>query len=321
MNQTTGVLIAIALGVLLIATLVLFIIPEPAERAIVATDRIDVAVLDFNNSSSWSGIEDTLRGRIESRLVNAEEISVYSRTQLDAILLEQALSASGMIDPTTAIEIGQLTGANKLVTGSVYGVNTSSEETTVCEQWQNGECVSEVPATVYATTVFAQVEVVDTQTGLIERSLDLSGADSTTVKSDVSFGGFDSLLANAASDIADGVAYALTTTYTRELRYGLYEQVEAKREGYVGSGQTSRFSTGDTVHLIVHFTRIMESDWFDVAWISPDGTEIATQQDVVSDGDWRHYTFKLSDLATGRYRVRATINSAVAFDDPFVLVP
>ena len=321
MNQTTGVLVAIAVGVLLIATLILFIIPEPPERAIVATDRVDVAVLDFANSSSWPGVGETLRSRVESRLVNAAGISVYSRAQLDAILLEQALSSSGMIDPTTAIEIGQLTGANKLITGSVYAVNTRSEATTVCVEWANGQCVNEVPATTYAATVLAQVQVVDTRTGLIEQSLELSGTDATTVRSGTTFGGFDSLFANASADIADSLSYALTATYTRELRYGLYEQVKTKREGYVGSGQTTRFSSTDTAYLIVHFTRVAASDLFDVAWIAPDGTELVTQQDVVFDGSWRLYELDLSGLTAGRYRVSGTINGVSAFDDPFVIVP
>ena len=119
MNDSSGILIAIALGVVLIASLLFFLIPEPSEQAVIATERLDVAVLAFRNSSTWTGVEETLRSRVESRLVNSPGIDVSSRTQLDALLIEAALTAGGMLGPTTAMESGTLTGVSKLITASV----------------------------------------------------------------------------------------------------------------------------------------------------------------------------------------------------------
>jgi hypothetical protein len=317
MNEQTGLLIALAIGVVLIASLFFFLIPEPSERAVVATERLDVAVLGLRNSSSWPGVEETLRGRIETKLVNESGISVYSRTQLDALLMERALTGTGMIDPTTAVEIGTLTGVSKLITGTVYGVDTRSDATTICVAWQDGNCVEEAAATRYSASILAQVEVIDTQTGRIEQSVDVSGADSATVREGNIFGGFDSLLASGADQIAGRVADTLTSTYTRELRYGLYRSAEPKRSGYVGHDPTLRFSVGEEAHLIVHFTRVQSSDTFDLSWIDPSGTAIETVEDVVSNGEWRDYTLSLEGLAPGRYHVQGEIAGTSAFDAPF----
>ncbi len=320
MDDSTGLLIALVIGVLLVATLLVFVVPEPSERAVITSERLDVAVLPFTNSSSWPGVEGTLAGRIETRLVNASGIDVYSRAQLDALLMENALTQTGFIDPSTAVEIGTLTGVNKLITGAVYAVDSNARETTICVAWEDGDCAEEAPATEYSVRIRAQVEVVDTRTGLIERALDVQGANSTTLRSGSLFGGFDSLLATAATSIAGDVESALTAAYTKEIRYGLYRSVEPKREGYVGKDPTSRFSTSDdAIHLIVHFTRIGQSDVFDLVWLGPDQSTVSRVEDVVSAGEWRHYRIDPAGLASGRYRAHGTLNGAEAFNEPFTI--
>jgi curli biogenesis system outer membrane secretion channel CsgG len=322
MNETTGILIAVAIGLLLAATLLLLMVPEPPERAVIATERLDVAVLAFRNSSSWAGAEETLSSRIEAKLVNAPGINVFSRTQLDTLLIERALSTTGLIDPATAVEIGTLTGVSKLITGTVYAVDTQAEDTTLCVAWENGICTENVPAKRYTARTMAQIEIVDTQTGRIERAVDVAGADDTTVRSDIAFGGFDSLLVTASNTIADQVLGAVTSAYTRELRYGLYKEVESKRNGYVGTGATNRFSQRDgAVHLITHFTRVKDKDSFDLEWLTPEGTSQLRVEDIVSAGTWRHYQLEVTDLASGRYRVQGFLNGTLAFDEPFTVSP
>jgi hypothetical protein len=321
MNETAGILIAIAIGLVLAATLLFLVVPEPPERAVIATERLDVAVVTFRNSSSWPGVEETLTSRVEAKLVNAPGINVFSRAQLDALLVERALSTTGFIDPTTAAEIGTLTGVSKLITGTTYAVDTETQDTTLCVAWENGICTQEVPAKRYAARTLAQIEVVDTRTGRIEQAVDVAGADDTTVRADVAYGGFDSLLVTACNKIADQVLAALTSAYTRELRYGLYKEVEAKRNGYVGKDPTSRFSPDDDVHLIVHFVRIKDKDAFDLVWLAPDGAAMERVEDVISERDWRLYRFGLFGLGPGRYRVQGFINGTLAFEEPFTVSP
>jgi len=321
MNQTTAVWIAIAIGVALIAALVFLVVPEPANRAVIATERLDVAVLSMTNGSTWPGAGEVVRAKIETRLVNAAGINVFSRAQLDALLVEHALSVSGVIHPTTAIQIGSLTGVSKLVTGTVYGVETRSEETTVCVAWDGTNCTRTVPATRYTARIFGQVQVINAQTGRIERAVDVEGTDSVTVQAGNTFGGFDALISRSADGMASDVASIFTSDYTREFRYGLYRSVEAKGEGYVGKEETNRFRRGDEANLIVHFTRVRNDETFDLLWIGPDGSPVEHVEDVVSERDWRWYRLPLADLPPGRYAVRGLLNGLPAFEKPFTIAP
>lgn len=321
-NDSTTILVALAIGALLLVGLFALVIPEPAERAVVATDRLDVAVLGFGNSSAWPSVGETVRARCETRLVNTPGINVFSRTRLDALLTEQRLGEAGLIDQATAARIGSLIGVNKLVTGSVYSVQTALEETTVCEEWSDGDCIASVPATLHSVRVLAQVEVLNAHTGQIERAVDAAGSDGLLVKQGTLFSGFDPLVAVAADQIADQVASLLTGAYTRELRYDLYHAVRPKRHGFVGSDASRRFSsTAGAAQLVVHFTRIDEHTAFSVRWLGPDGQILEQTEDIVSPGDWRNYTFDLSDRSPGRYEVTGTLAELAMFRAPFAVTP
>lgn len=322
MNDTTGVLIAIAIGVAIVAALFFLIIPEPAQRAVIATERLDVALLKFSNSSAWLGADETVRARIETKLVNTSGITVFSRTRLDELLTEQMLGEVGLIDSATAARIGSLTGVTKLVTGVVYGIETRSEETTVCEEWKDGSCVRSTPATRYTVRVLGQVEVLNAQTGQIEQAEDMEGSASTTVKQGNTFAGYESLIAQSADGIASDVATLLTSTYTRELRYGLYRSYKTKRNGYVGQDETTRFSSADgQAYLIVHFTRVRRDDGFRLVWIDPAGNVAKEVDDIVRDGDWRLYRLDLAGLPSGRFLIKGTLNGINAFEKAFILNP
>jgi curli biogenesis system outer membrane secretion channel CsgG len=322
MDESASILIAVVVGVFLIAALMFLYIPEPSNSVLVADTRFDVAILEFRNSSTWFGIEETVRSRAEAKLVNTSAIDVFSRAQLDALLIERALDASGLIDAATAVEIGSLAGVSKLITGSVYAVDTRSDETTVCTEWTGGQCVTRVPGIEYSARVLVQIEVIDVETGLIERVFDLEGSESVSLPAESTFGGFDMLLANAASEIADEVSRTLTSYYFRDLRYGLYSEVEEKRGGFVGRGKTDRFSVSDgTAYLIVHFTQMESRELFDVDWVTSSGETIQRDEDLVGEGNWRLYSLALAGLAPGRYFVRATLSGTLAFQQPFTVSP
>ncbi len=322
MNDTVAVLVGLALVVVLVATMMIFVIPEPSNRAIVATDRLDLAVLGFRNSTSWDGADETLRARVESRLVNAQGISVFSRSELDSLLAEQMMSETGMIDAATAVRIGSLTGVNKLVTGVVYGVEWREDETTVCLSWSDGVCTEEGPGIRYSVRVAAQVSVVNTATGLIERSFDQTASDTSTLPAGSTFGGHSTLLASAADQIAQSVTSALSASYTRELRYGLYAEYEPKRDGFVGQREATRFSASDgRIYLIVHIVRSQANEYFDVEWTHSTQDVSYRTEDVVSSGDWRLYPFDVSQAVPGRYTVRGVLQGAEAFSVPFTVTP
>jgi len=320
MDDSASILIAVVIGVLLIATLMFLYVPEPPNSASVSDTQFDVAILGFRNSSTWDGIEETVRSRAEAKLANSPGIDVFSRAELDALLIERAISAAGAIDAASAIEIGSLAGVTKLITGSVYAVDTRSDETTVCVDWSGGQCVTRVPGVKYSVRVLAQIEVIDVATGQIERAFDLDGSDSISLPAESSFGGFDALLANAATEIADDIAWMLTSTYFRMMRYGLYAEAQEKRGGYVGRRETDRFSASqDTVRLVVHFTSMEDREPFDVDWTTSSGEIIRRDEDIVGEGDWRLYTLDLSGFEAGRYFVRTALSGILAFQEPFTV--
>ncbi|TFH08293.1 MAG: hypothetical protein E4H08_08035 [Candidatus Atribacteria bacterium] len=320
MDDSTAVLVGLIVVVILVATLMFFVIPEPAHRAVIATDRLDLAVLNFKNGSTWDGADETVRARVEGALVNAPGINVFSRSQLDTLLAEQMLSQSGLIDAATAVALGSLTGVSKLITGTVTGVDTRADATSICLSWENGACSQEVPGTRYSVQILSQISVVNTTTGLIERSVNATGSDSITLPAETTFGGFDSLLANAATQIADSITSSLSAAYTRELRYGLYTGYQERREGFIGMDESAHFSASDEeIFLIVHITRAQAGELFDVVWSDSMASFDKQVEDVVSDDDWRLYSLDVSSLSAGRYFVRGALNGTEVFEIPFTV--
>ncbi len=57
----------------------------------------------------------------------SQQFRITERAELDKVLTEQNLATSGRIEPSTAAEVGQITGAEFIVLGSVseFGVNTT----------------------------------------------------------------------------------------------------------------------------------------------------------------------------------------------------
>lgn len=85
--------------------------------------KIRVAVMDFQNNSTWSWWGDRLgeaaNDEFVTQLVNSGQFSVIERQKLQAILGEQSLGASGAVQASTAAKIGKLLGVQVIFTGSI----------------------------------------------------------------------------------------------------------------------------------------------------------------------------------------------------------
>ena len=85
--------------------------------------RVRVAVLGFENNSSWGYWGDQLgeaaADEMITQLVNSGRFSVIERRQLDAIIAEQNLGQSGRINPATASQIGEVLGVQVVLMGSI----------------------------------------------------------------------------------------------------------------------------------------------------------------------------------------------------------
>ncbi len=86
-----------------------------------------VAVMDFDFSSisnpsilsSFPGIAKGTSDMLVNSLVNTGAYSVIERSQIEAILAEQNLGASGAVNVSTAAEIGKILGVKYIILGSV----------------------------------------------------------------------------------------------------------------------------------------------------------------------------------------------------------
>jgi curli biogenesis system outer membrane secretion channel CsgG len=88
-----------------------------------AAEKPRVGVLRFTNETSagwWSGnMGRELQDMLASELVSTKAFHVLERKELDAVLGEQNLGASGRVDKKTAARIGKIKGAKYLVSSTV----------------------------------------------------------------------------------------------------------------------------------------------------------------------------------------------------------
>jgi len=94
-----------------------------ASNSEAAGKKIRVAVMNFANNSTWSYWGDRLgeaaNDEFTTQLVNSGQFTVIERAQLQSILQEQGLGASGAVSTSTAPKIGKLLGVQVIFTGSI----------------------------------------------------------------------------------------------------------------------------------------------------------------------------------------------------------
>jgi curli biogenesis system outer membrane secretion channel CsgG len=96
-----------------------------------AEEKPRIGVLRFTNNTSagwWSGsMGHELQDMLASELASTKAFQVLERKEINAVLGEQNLGASGRVDPATRAKIGKLKGAKYLVSGTVsaFEHNTS----------------------------------------------------------------------------------------------------------------------------------------------------------------------------------------------------
>ena len=80
-----------------------------------------VAVLPFANNSQTSKLDEMEIGfaeLLQAALAEVPEVRLVERQAIEKILSEQNLTEHGLVDAVTAIQIGRLAGASRLITGS-----------------------------------------------------------------------------------------------------------------------------------------------------------------------------------------------------------
>lgn len=80
-----------------------------------------VAVLAFRNLSPsvrLAPMESGFADVLQANLGALEDVRLVEREQIYAVLAQQSLSLSGLVDPETALKVGRLVGADRLIYGS-----------------------------------------------------------------------------------------------------------------------------------------------------------------------------------------------------------
>jgi curli biogenesis system outer membrane secretion channel CsgG len=96
-----------------------------------AAEKPRIGVLRFTNQTHagwWSGnMGVELQDMLASELASTKAFQVLERKEINAVLGEQDLGASGRVDPKTRAKLGKIKGAKYLVAGTVsaFEENTS----------------------------------------------------------------------------------------------------------------------------------------------------------------------------------------------------
>jgi len=115
MNKMLGFMCAAVLATLCV---------EAQENAAVTNKPIPSAILPFaERGSAVRGYGEKVSDLLFAALAEQPDIWLVDRQDLEKVMSEHELSASGMVDPAQAVKIGSLTGAKVLITGSVLDVD------------------------------------------------------------------------------------------------------------------------------------------------------------------------------------------------------
>ena len=82
-------------------------------------ERLGIAVLPFQNMGASKNLGEIILDKMITVLWNQDRFKVMERAALNQVLAEQSLGQSGVVDATTAAEIGKGIGVDAIVIGSV----------------------------------------------------------------------------------------------------------------------------------------------------------------------------------------------------------
>jgi len=146
-----------------------------------ADEKIRLGVLRFTNQTSagwWSAsVGNELSDMLASELVSTKAFSVLERKEIDAVLGEQDLGASGRVSSSTKAKMKRIKGAKYLVAATV----SAFEENTSGQGGKIGFKGLSLGGNKAKSYVAVDLEVVDTETGEI--------VDTRTIEAEAKSGG------------------------------------------------------------------------------------------------------------------------------------
>jgi curli biogenesis system outer membrane secretion channel CsgG len=134
-----------------------------------AAKKIKVAVIDFENNSTWHYWGDRLGQaaghEFVTQLLATNQFTIIEREKLQSVLAEQSLGASGAVTPSSAAKIGKLLGVQLLFTGSITAFSIK----------KTGGSFMGVSAASGKAESKLDVRMIDTTTGEILLAVDGKG--------------------------------------------------------------------------------------------------------------------------------------------------
>lgn len=135
-----------------------------------------VAVVEFQNNATGSSAQDVeaatraITDMMTRELTAIPGLSVFERSRLDAIAREQRLSASGLVDAGTAVQIGRLAGIQWIITGAITEVSFNESGGTIpLFGLPGGLAVGQKKATVAIDVRAIEVETGEVRLALSQR--------------------------------------------------------------------------------------------------------------------------------------------------------
>ncbi|MFC2157974.1 CsgG/HfaB family protein [Acidobacteriota bacterium] len=141
--------------------LIILVFAVSLTPSLYAQSKLRVAVMDFENNSTWSYWGDYLGQAAAdvfvTALMNTGQFSVIEREKIEGVLIEQDFGESGRVTPQTAAKIGKLLGVDLLLTGSISQFSVS----------RTGGGIGSISVGVTKGKVVLQARLVNTTSGEI----------------------------------------------------------------------------------------------------------------------------------------------------------
>ncbi len=219
-------------------------LPQTSDVAEYKGPKLRVGVVNFLNKtpSKVLGIGEAASDILGTILQKTDRFIVIPQQDIDSILAQQRMGASGIINPETAAEMGKILGLNAIVTGAVTAYSEAEEGT----EFIVGKSKTQI------ARVTVDYRIVDTTTG-VQLMAD-SGAGEyrkkvTTVLGAGSKASYDTDLRDGA--LRDALTKAMVNMMqklgTRKWN-GRVAQVDGDNL-YINAGQRSGLKVGDKLDV------------------------------------------------------------------------
>lgn len=236
---------------LLLITVVHFSAPLLAQKE-GKKKRVAVFIFDdkTDNGRSWWGqrtVGEGMSDMVITELVKTGQYTVLERQELDELLREQDLGASGIVTPESAAEIGKVLGVELAVMGAVteFGYNKSDTDVRVDR--------TRVGLGMQSAAVGMDVRMVNTSTGEIiaaENIRKTKRAPSASVsRGSIGFENENefnqSIVGKAARNAIEDVV-GLVTKNSDKVSWAAKVVTEASGKVYINSGARDGVQVGET---------------------------------------------------------------------------